>query len=132
MSLLVSGACTSGPVAPSCSRRNGSLTDTRGTVAATATVSYEVVSPVNSNLFITVTWNNPEAELGLRATIVACGAHVGCQIDSTLTASQMQSTVRQLQVDGTRGKRYRIEVLGDPHQEQVFTIQVTYDTGVCT
>ena len=40
--------------------------------------------------------------------------------------------MRELQVDGSLGKRYRIDVLGDPNQEQDFTIRVTYDTGICT
>ena len=39
--LLISGACTSGPLAPSCERRTGSLVDAVGTVAASATRSYE-------------------------------------------------------------------------------------------
>ena len=38
----------------------------------------------------------------------------------------------QLEVDGSRGKHYRIDVLGDPNQEQMFAIRVTYDTGICT
>ena len=40
--------------------------------------------------------------------------------------------MRQLEVDGTRGKQYRIDVLGDPNLAQMFAIRVTYDTGICT
>jgi hypothetical protein len=132
VALLTLSACTSGPLAPSCDRRTGSLIDATGTVAATATISYEVASPANANLFITVSWSATTAELGLRATVLACGVHAGCEIGSTLTSARTQPTMRQLQVDGSLGKRYRIDVLGDPNQEQVFTIRVTYDTGICT
>jgi hypothetical protein len=95
-------------------------------------VSYEVASPTNSNLFITVSWSATTAELELHATVVACGVHAGCQIGTTLTSARTQPTMRQLQVDGSLGKRYRIDALGDPKQEQVFTIRVIYDTGTCT
>lgn len=131
VTLLTLSACTSGPLAPSFDRRTGSLIDAVGTVAPTATVSYEVVSPTNSNLFITVSWSAITAELGLQATILACGVHAGCEIGTTLTA-RTEPTMRQLEVDGSLGKRYRIDVLGDPTQEQDFTIRVTYDTGICT
>ncbi len=129
--LLTLSACTSGPLAPSCDRQTGSLIDAVGTVAPTATVSYEVVSPTNSNLLITLSWSAITAELGLQATILACGVHAGCDIGTTLTA-RTQPMMRQLEVDGSLGKRYRIDVLGDPNQEQDFTIRVTYDTGICT
>ena len=45
--LLVLGsvACTSGPFAPGCDRQTGSLIEATATVAATATMSYEVTSP---------------------------------------------------------------------------------------
>ncbi len=130
--LLALSACTSGPFAPSCGRRTGSLIEATATVAAIATVSYEVASPVNSNLLIIVSWSTTAAELGLQATILACGVHAGCDIGTTLTAVRVQPRLTQLEVDGSRGKQYRIDVLGDPNQQQVFAIRVTYDTGVCT
>lgn len=108
------------------------MPDTVGIVAAGRTVSYEVTSPTNSNLRITVTWSNPNVDLRLRATIVACGVHTGCQIGLAVTATGAQATIRQLSVDGSRGKQYRIDVLGDPSQDQSFTIGVSYDTGGCT
>lgn len=99
--VLISGACTSGPPAPSCDRRTGAvLSDTVGIVAADGTVSYEVTAPINSNLRITVTWSNPNVDLRLRATILACGVHSGCQIGLTSTASGTQPMVRQLSIDG--------------------------------
>ena len=131
--VLMSSACTSGPLAPSCDRRVGPvLPDTAGIVAASGTASYEVTSPINSNLRITMTWTNPDAQLGLRATILACGAHVGCQVGLTSAGSGARPMVRELQVDGSRGKQYRIDVLGDPSQDQSFIIAVSYDTGICT
>ena len=129
---LTGAACTSGPFAPGCDRQTGSLIEATATVAAIATVSYEVTSPVNSNLLITVSWNSTSAELGLQATTLACGVHMGCSIGETLTAVRAQPTMTQLEVDGSRGKQYRIDVLGDPNQEQMFAIRVTYDTGICT
>jgi hypothetical protein len=131
--VLISSACGSGPVAPGCDRRTGLvLADTLGIVAAGGIVSYDVTSPINSNLRIAVTWTNPSTELGLRATILACDVHVGCQIGLTSAASAIQPMIRQLSVDGSRGKQYRIDVLGDSSRDQSFTIGVTYDTGTCT
>jgi hypothetical protein len=116
--VLISSACTSGPLAPSCDRRTGPvMPETVGIVAAGRTVSYEVTSPTNSNLLITLTWSNPNVDLRLRATIVACGVHTGCQIALTSTGSETASMIRQLSVDGSRGKQYRIDVLGDPSQD---------------
>ena len=97
-----------------------------------ATLSYDTTSPTNSNLFITMTWDDPDVDLGLQATVLACGVHVGCSINTQVTAPRTEPTTRHLQVDGSRGKRYRLDVLGDVSQEQNFWIRVTYDTGVCT
>ena len=131
--VLISSACTSGPLAPSCDRRTGPvIPDTVGVVAAGRAVSYEVTSPTNSNLRIRVTWSNPNVDLRLRAAILACGVHVGCQVGFTSTATETQPMIRELSVDGSSGKQYRIDVLGDPSQDQSFTIGVTYDTGTCT
>ena len=129
--LLTLEACTSGPFAPGCDRQTGILLDATATVAATATVSYDVTSPVNSNLLITLTWTTITAELGLQATVVACGVQADCEIGATLTA-RAQPTMRQLELDGSRGKQYRIDILGDPNREQEFSIRATYDTGICT
>ena len=132
VALLSVSACTSGPLAPRCDRQKGSLIDATGTVAAAGRVSYEVTSQINSNLFITATWSNADAELGLSATVLACGVHAGCEVGTSLTSPQAQPTLKHLEVDGSLGKRYRIDVVGDPTLEQVFTIRATYDTGTCT
>jgi len=129
----ISGACTSSPLAPSCDRQTGPvMPDAVGIVAAGGNVSYEVTSPINSNLRVRLTWNTPSADLQLHATIVACGAHVGCHVGLTSEAPATPPMIRELSVDGSRGKQYRIDVLGDPNQGQSFTIGVTYDTGTCT
>ena len=86
--LLTLSGCTSGPLAPNCDRRTGSLIDGTATVAATATASYEVASQVNSNLLITISWSTIAAELGLQATVLGCGVHLGCELGSTLTAAR--------------------------------------------
>jgi hypothetical protein len=131
--VVMSSACTASPLAPGCDRRTGPvMPDTVGMAAAGGTVSYEVTSPVNSNLRIRVTWHSPSADLRLRATILGCGVHAGCEIGSTSVATGTQPTIRELSVDGSRGKQYRIDVLGDPSQDESFTIGVTYDTGICT
>ena len=108
------------------------MPDTVGIVAADGIVSYEVTSPINSNLRIAVTWTNPSTELGLRATILACGAHAGCEIGLTFAAYATQPMTKQLSVDGSRRKQYRIDVVGDSSRDLSFTIGVTYDTGTCT
>jgi hypothetical protein len=91
-----------------------------------------VASPRHSNLIMTLTWPDTAAALGLRATIVACGEHVGCQVGLVTPATPSASGSLRLLVDGTRGKRYAIEVLGDATREQSFTLRVTFDTGTCT
>ena len=69
-----------GTVAPGCNERQaGTLIDATTTVAPSAAMSYEVTSPVNSNLFFTVVWNDAAVDLGLQATTLACGgAHSRC------------------------------------------------------
>lgn len=127
------GACTSGPVAPGCNERQaGTLIDATTTVAPSAAVSYEVTSPVNSNLFFTVVWNDAAVDLGQQATTLACGVHVGCDIGDTVTARRTPQPKREMQLDGSLGKRYRIDVLGDVTRAQLFTLRVSFDTGICT
>ena len=134
VALWTLSACTSGPFAPGCNdRQTGTLIDASGTVAAGATVSYEVTSSINSNLFFTVLWSDAAVDLGLQVTTLACGVHVGCAVgDPPLTARRTAQPTREMQLDGSLGKRYRIDVLGDVTQEQAFTIRVTFDTGICT
>jgi hypothetical protein len=94
--------------------------------------SYEVVSPANSNLTIQLRWTNRSASLGLTATILACGTHAGCTVGQTDTAGADSPLVRELRVDGSRDKKYRIDVLGDANTDQDFTLDIQYDSGVCT
>ena len=126
-------ACTSGPFAPGCNdRQTGTLIDTSGTVVAGATVSFEVTSPISSNLLFTVLWSDAAVDLRLQVTTLSCGAQVGCAVGDTLTARRTAQPAREMQLDGSLGKRYKIDVLGDVIQEQAFTIRVTFDTGICT
>ena len=129
---LILESCTSGPLAPSCHRGTGTLIDVTDSVAATVTQRYETTSATNSNLFITLSWDSPDVDLGLRATVVTCGVHVGCDVQTQVTARRNEPTRRHLQVDGSRGKRYRVDVVGDVSRGQTYTLRVTYDTGVCT
>jgi hypothetical protein len=48
------------------------------------------------------------------------------------TASGTVPTRRQFDLDGFKGKQYRIEVIGAAGEDQAFTLSVTYDTGTCT
>ncbi len=131
--MLLSGACAPGPLAPGCARRTGPvIPDMAGLVAAGGVASYEVTSPVNSNLHVTLTWADADVQLGLQATILACGVHVGCQIGFTVAPFEPPPLLRRLTVDGSRGKRYRIDVAGDPARDQRLQLSVTYDTGTCT
>ena len=61
-----------------------------------------------------------------------CGVHVGCNIGDTLTAPRTAQPKREMQLDGSLGKRYRIDVLGDVTRAQLFTLRVSFDTGICT
>jgi hypothetical protein len=125
-------ACGFGPTGPSCERRTGAVLAANGTVPKGGSTSYEVTSPASSNLHIRLTWSNRSASLGLRATIRACGTHAGCFVGLTDTAPTDAPLSRELQVDGSRDKKYRIDVLGDANIDQDFTIDVQYDTGGCT
>jgi hypothetical protein len=64
--------------------------------------------------------------------MIACGEHVGCQVGLTTPGMPVGSGIVRLLVDGTRGKRYTVDVIGDGAREQSFTLRVTFDTGTCT
>lgn len=129
---ILSIRCTGGPLAPGCERETGTVFETGATIPSGGSTSYEVASPRHSNLIMTLTWPDAAATLGLRATIIACGEHVGCQIGLTTPAVPAGSGSLRLLVDGTRGKRYAVDVVGDAAREQSFTLRVTFDTGTCT
>ena len=124
--------CSGGPLAPGCERETGTVFETSGTAAAGGSVRYEVASPRHSNLIMTLGWPDAAATLALRATIIGCGEHTGCQIGLTTPAVPAGAASLRLLVDGTRGKRYSVDVVGDAAREQSFTLRVTFDTGTCT
>jgi hypothetical protein len=107
-----------------------------GQVVAGGVSTYEVVSPKHSNLVMRLTWTDLETTLGLRATIINCGEHGGCSMNtSTPTFGPGGSSpipqpwppgLREMLVDGTRGKTYRVEVTGDENRDASFALAVTY------
>jgi len=121
--------CESGPLG--CNRETGVVFENADTLPATARASYEVTSPRNSNLIMTLTWENGAVEPQMTATIIDCGGHTGCQMLSQ-GSRRTGPTAREMQVDGWRGKRYRIDVEGDLALDQRVTLRVRYDTGGCT
>lgn len=132
VALPFSASCTGGPLAPQCDRETGTVLDTAGSVIAGAAANYDVTSPRHSNLTMVLTWPDPSATLALRATVTACGEHAGCQLGLVTPAMPAGPVSVQLLVDGTRGKRYAVDVIGDATREQNFTLRVTFDTGICT
>jgi len=123
--------CSANPIAPRCDRRTGTLLSVQDqAVAKDAPVSFEVTSPENSNLTISVMWIDRDADVKVVATIIDCGVHVGCQSGQPVTAQASQTTFRELRVDGSRGKRYRIDLSSG--RDVAVSLRVTYDTGICT
>jgi hypothetical protein len=131
--IAVSGC---GIVGPSCVDENGTVLNVSGLVAAGGTVNHTVVSPRNSNLDMRLTWPDTEATLGLRATIVSCGVHTGCVMDtvtppfgpggSNPIPQPWPAGLREMVVDGSRGKTWAIEVSNASDRDANFTLQVTY------
>jgi hypothetical protein len=120
---LTGAAC--GILAPSCKDERGTVADVSGVVLAQMTALETVVSPKNSNLVMQLTWQDPSATLQLRATIIDCGIHTGCQMTAS-TGTAAGPNGRSLQVDGSRGKAYRVEVVGDADAPQMYRLLVTY------
>jgi hypothetical protein len=137
---LVAGLTVAGTgcgiVGPSCIDEDGTVVNVNGHVAAGATATYTVVSPKSSNLLIRLTWPDSAATLGVRATITACGGHVGCSMDtfvppfgpggSSPIPQPWPTGLREMVVDGWQGKTYRVEITSDRDYETSFTLQVTY------
>lgn len=125
-----------GIVGPSCRDESGTVLNASGQVRAGDVSAYDVVSPKHSNLMMRLTWTDPNATLGFRAIMTSCGEHVGCVMDtitppfgpggSSPTPQPWPSGVREMLVDGTRGKAYRIEVTGDADRDASFALSVTY------
>ena len=125
-----------GLVGPSCRDETGEVFTMEAQVPAGGVAEYSVVSPKSSNLVMRLTWTETAVTLGLRATITDCGGHTGCS-KGTVTPpfgpggpspvpQPWPPGVREMQVDGWRGKTYRVEVTGDPALDAVFRLHVTY------
>ncbi len=134
--LGVVGDVGCGLVGPSCRDETGEVFTMEALVPAGGVAAYSVVSPKSSNLVMRLTWSETAATLGLRATITDCGGDTGCS-KSTVTPpfgpggpspvpQPWPPGVREMQVDGWRGKTYRVEVAGDPALDATFRLHVTY------
>ena len=125
---------------PSCRDESGAVLDVTGQVGAGGVASYSVTSSRNSNLILRLTWPDTAATLAMRATITACGTHTGCSMISSVpsfgpggsspTPQPWPPGLREMQVDGSKGKSYHIEVAGDAARDATFTLTVR-DSIVC-
>jgi hypothetical protein len=120
-------------VAPSCTNEDSGLFHVAGEVAANSVASYTVTSTKNSNLRMRLAWPDPEATIRMAATVTACGEHAACVMDTrtppfgpggSAVPQPWPPGLRELQVDGTKGKTYRIEIGGDPVRDATFTLDV--------
>ena len=134
VSVLADAGC--GLVGPSCRDETGEVLTVDGQVAAAGIATYSVVSPKSSNLVMRLTWSETSAALTLQATITDCGGDTGCS-KITITPpfgpggpspvpQAWPPGVLEMQVDGWRGKTYRVEVAGDPARDATFKLHVTY------
>lgn len=131
---LANGGC--GLVGPSCVDEDVTILNVNGHVAAGGSATYSVVSPKNSNLQMRLTWPDTAATLGLRATITACGNYVGCSMDtfvppfgpggSSPIPQPWPPGLREMLVDGSKGKAYFVEITSDSQRDVSFALQVTY------
>ena len=125
-----------GIIGPSCNDESGTVLTSNEEVRAGAEKFYDVASPRHSNLVMRLTWTDPDTELLMRATITNCGEHVGCSMDtigpsfgpggSSPVPQPWPKGVREMEVDGTRGKTWRIAVTGDQVRHAEFTLAVNY------
>jgi hypothetical protein len=133
--LLVSAGC--GIVGPSCVDETGTLLHETASVSSAGVSAFVVTSPKSSNLRMRLTWPDTDATLAFSATITDCGVHVGCVTDtvrppfgpggSSPVPQAWPPGVREMLVDGSRGKTYRIEIAGDAARAATFTLDVTYE-----
>ena len=112
-----------------CNNESGSVADFSGIVSAGRVESFTVTSPKSSNLVMVLSWTDA-GSLRLEATITDCGVQTGCDM-FTRPATEYQANSVRLQVDGSRGKQYRIDVIGDSNEATAFQLHVTYETGPC-
>jgi hypothetical protein len=133
--LAVNIACR-GTLGPSCTNESGDILRFEGLVRMSGTSTHTVVSPKSSNLVIRLTWTDTQASLGVSATITACGGHTGCAMVTTTPPSgpggpsplpqPWPPGVREMLVDGWRGKTYRVDITGDTARDATFALTVTY------
>ena len=133
--VVVTVSCR-GVLGPSCTDESGGVLRTEGVVQMDGTSSHTVVSPKSSNLLIRLTWTDLQATLGVSATITECGGHTGCAMatatpppgpgGSSPVPQPWPAGVREMLVDGWRGKTYRIDITGDPIRDATFALTVTY------
>ncbi len=72
----------------------------------------------------------------VRATITDCGGHTGCSMTTFTPAPGPGGSspvpqpwppgLREMLVDGWKGKTYRVEIAGDAVREASFTLEVNY------
>jgi hypothetical protein len=125
-----------GLVGPSCTDRNGAVLDVSGQIGEGRTATYSVISPLNSNLLMRLTWPDTAVTLGISATITACGGHPGCRMDTIVPSFGPGGSspiplpwppgLREMLVDGWKGKTYLIEVTNGSERAASFALQVTY------
>ena len=133
--VVVNVSCR-GVLGPSCTDESGDVLRTEGVVQTDGTSSHTVVSPKSSNLLMRLTWTDMQATLGVSATITDCGGHTGCAMTTTTpppgpggpspVPQPSPAGVREMRVDGWRGKTYRIDIAGDPTRDATFALTVTY------
>jgi hypothetical protein len=133
--VVVSVSC-GGILGPSCTDESGDVLKSEGTARMSGTSAYTVVSPKSSNLLIRLTWTDIQATLGVSATITDCGVHTGCRMETTTPPPGPGGSspipqpwppgLREMLVDGSRGKTYRIDVAADPTRDATFALTVTY------
>lgn len=121
---------------PSCHGETGSVLTTDGHVTAGGVTSFAVTSPKSSNLLMRLTWSDVAATLGFSATITDCGSHTGCPMTtrtppfgpagSSPVPQPWPPGLREMLVDGSSGKTYRVEIAGDAERDTTFTLSVVY------
>jgi hypothetical protein len=134
---LALGSAACGIVGPSCTDETGVILNVTGQVPGGGRATYTVVSPKNSNLRMRLSWPDTTATLGMRATITACGVHVGCTMDTLVpsfgpggpspTPQPWPPGLREMEVDGSQGKTWLVEITTDSERDVSFTLQVTYE-----
>jgi hypothetical protein len=134
--LVLAGSSGCGVIGPSCMDETGLLLNANEDARAGTERVFDVISPKHSNLVMRLTWTDPTAELAMNATIIDCGGHVGCAMvtvqppfgpgGSSPVPQPWPTGLREMEVDGWRGKAWRIAVTGDSARDASFTLAVSY------